>query len=89
MKQILGQLWNGNLIPVRTYTDHAPEIAEAGRALQNSGEALVRSLNDDQEREYERYAACLEEYLSLLTEQAFVEGFRCGAKAMTEVFSEN
>jgi len=41
------------------------------------------------EREYERYAACPEEYLSLLMEQAFVEGFRCGAKAMTEVFSEN
>ena len=45
-------------------------------------------LNKEQEKVFIKYCEKTETYLSLLTEQAFFDGFRLGCKIMVEALTE-
>lgn len=84
MVQTLAALWNGNLSPVRHLGENNAELRHLEELIKRNTDLLEAQLNDMQKNRWESYFMCIEEYLSLMTEQAFCDGFCLGTKLTTE-----
>lgn len=87
MKKTITKLWNGDLSPIEICGRNDPQIQELIRLMELSRNRLYRSLSETQKPLLENYTINTDEYISLLSEQAFCEGFSLCAKLMTEAFS--
>jgi len=89
MKNTMVDLWNGNLAPVKKCTRDSAQIASMMALIEKRGMKLSAVLDEKQMELFAGYNACMEEYLGALAEQAFCEGFRLGARLLSEVFGES
>ncbi len=87
MAQTLAALWNGNLAPVRHLGKNNKEILHLEDLIKRNVELLEQQLGDAQKKRWETYFMCVEEYFSLMTEQAFCDGFCLGTKLTAEALS--
>lgn len=84
MTNTIVRLWRGDLEPVSSSGTNDPELKELERLLQRNGERLEEYLDEKGKALFEKYFDCVEEYISVLCEQAFCNGFCLGTKLAAE-----
>lgn len=86
MKSTISDLWNGNLAPIRTFREHAPELQALEQQAQHRLDALAEELPEPLQKSLESYNNSLTDYMVVLTERAFCDGFSLGLKLLSEAF---
>lgn len=89
MKQIVRDLWYGNLSPFEKCEEGKDELKKLVGLMARNEEKLKEGLKENQKEIFEKYRDATEEYNSKLQENAFFEGLSFGIKIMTSVFSDN
>lgn len=89
MTNTIVRLWHGDLEPVSSSGTNDPELKELERLLQRNGERLEEYLDEKGKALFEKYYDCVEEYIAVLCEQAFCNGFCLGTKITAEALTFN
>ena len=89
MTKTIAQLWNGNINPIKSLNENNPEIKNLENLMERNLDNLLKEVNGKSKEIFEKYNDCIEEYLTLTTEQAFFDGFCLGTKLIIETFSLN
>lgn len=79
MKNIIEELWNGEINPQDTLVDNNPHYKKL-QQLQSRNE-LLESLSEDQKEKLEKYCDTTLEMNSVSEREAFASGFRIVACA--------
>lgn len=87
MTNTISQLWNGNLEPIRFLGKNNTELKQLEKLMQDNLKKIEENLDDKQKEVFEKYNSCIDEYLVVLSEQAFCDGFCLGTKIFTEAIS--
>lgn len=87
MKQIIEDLWNGNIAVGETCGVHNPEVKELIQLMLRNKEALQKELDKNQKAILEKYIDASQEYVFLLAEQAFCDGFCLACRLMAEALT--
>ena len=74
MKNIIEELWNGEINPQDTLVDNNPHYKKL-QQLQSRNE-LLESLSEDQKEKFEKYCDTTLEMNSASEREAFASGFR-------------
>lgn len=85
---ILEELWFGNIGPNESKLSSNSEQYELVSLIVRHEESLMPMLPDEAKEVYEKLRECRSELSSLVECEAFIEGFRFGARIMTEVMGE-
>ena len=88
MSNIIADLWNGRVAPMEDCGRNHPQVRELIRLLDRNEEKLTAELTQGQKCTLDKYTACWEEYLDLITEEAFCSGFCLGSKLLTQALME-
>lgn len=80
MKNILGELWRGNISPQENCRINTPEMKQLMDYMARHHDDLLKRLSDEQRDIFERFDDCWSEYASLAEEAIFVYAFRLGAQ---------
>ena len=80
MKNILGELWHGNITPQEDCRKNTPEMKQLMEYMARHHDELLKMLTDEQRDIFERFDDCFSEYASLAEETIFVYAFRLGAQ---------
>lgn len=89
MKQTIEDLWNGNIAPAEKCGVGDPEIENLVMLMEKHKEQLNMELGKQKKSIFEKYVDCTEEYVYLISERAFSDGFSLASKLMTEALSES
>ena len=84
MTKTIAELYNGNLCPMKNLGRFNSEIKHLEDLMEKNLETLENELSKHQKVFFNRYDGNLNEYMILLAEQAFCDGFCMGAKITTE-----
>lgn len=84
MKNMLSNLWHGNLKPASCFTKNNEEIKKLIQLIIRNKKELKELLNDEQKVLLDKLLCCTEEYIDLATECAFCHGFSIGMKLLAE-----
>lgn len=89
MTKTLAQLWAGSLAPIRSTGRNNPELTHVGDLWKKNWNVLTALLTDNQQArdQAQKVADALEEYLLLVREQSFCEGFCLGSKILVEALT--
>ena len=85
--KLIPQLWNGHIQPIVRFGKNNKQIKELEDYMQRHLESLENTLNDDEKITFEKYSGCIDEYITLIVEQAFIDGFSLGTKLFAEAIS--
>ena len=80
MKNILGELWHGNISPQEDSRNNTPEMKQLMEYMARHNVDPLKELSDEQRDIFERFDDCWSEYASLAEEAIFVYAFRLGAQ---------
>ena len=80
MKNILGELWLGNITPQEDCRNNTSEMKQLMEYMARHHDDLLKTLSDEQRDIFERFDDCWSEYASLAEEAIFVYAFRLGAQ---------
>lgn len=80
MKNILSELWHGNINPQEDSRNNTPEMKQLMDCMARHHDDLLKTLSDEQREIFERFDDCWSEYASLAEEAIFVYAFRLGAQ---------
>ncbi|MDN4067935.1 hypothetical protein QYF50_08525 [Paenibacillus vini] len=86
MKSILEELYRGNLNPQERMVPTVPEYRLLNRKTSDLMEELKQRFSEDDFKVLEKILDLNGESNSILTSEAFVQGFRMGVLVMIEVF---
>jgi len=87
MTTTIAQLWNGTLEPIRHLGKNNSEIKQLEDLIQRNIEKLKPTFNEETKKIFEKYNDCINEYIILLGEQAFCDGFCLGTKISSEAMN--
>ena len=82
--KLIPQLWNGNIKPIVHFGVNNKQLRELEHYMERHLQKLENTLNEDEKITLEKYSSCLEEYITIITEQAFTDGFGMGTKLFAE-----
>ncbi|HCI60540.1 MAG TPA: hypothetical protein DE313_06985 [Ruminococcus sp.] len=82
---ILEDLYYGNLFPHEKCAKLDDEIKELLGLLNRNKEKLIATLSDEQKETFEKYKDCKQEISEICERNAFLNGFRLGARIIIEV----
>ena len=88
MKNILGELWHGNISPQEDCRTNTPEMKQLMEYMARHHDDLLKTLSDEQRDIFERFDDCWSEYASLAEEAIFVYAFRLGAQMTLDAFAQ-
>ena len=80
MKNILGELWYGNISPQEDSRNNTPDMKQLMDYMARHHDDLLKTLSEEQRDIFERFDDCWSEYASLAEEAIFVYAFRLGAQ---------
>ena len=89
MKNILGELWHGNITPQEDCRNNTPEMKQLMEYMARHHDDLLKTLTDEQRDIFERFDDCFSEYASLAEEAIFVYAFRLGMRIAIEPLSNS
>ena len=89
MRKILEELWRGNLTPQVKYFKRGTGYDKALGNLCKNEEKLNAALDEKGKEVFEKFCDNRNEMFSYAEEEAFISGFRLGARLVTESFFEN
>ena len=78
MKNIINELWNGNIVPQEDSPNNSPEMKELLGYMARHHEDLEKSFTDEQKKTFERFHNCWSEYASLAEAAIFEYAFKLG-----------
>lgn len=84
MTKTISRLWSGNLDPVIRLGMNNVEIAKMEKLMSDNYDKLKAKLNDESKEILEKYADCVNDYVLLISEQSFCDGFCLGTKISAE-----
>lgn len=84
MLNILTQMLNGQVRPLEEIGKDCREIDEVSNFVERNSDNLYKTLNDEQKEIFKKYNDCIEEYYSLLIDEAFSVGFSLSTRILTE-----
>lgn len=84
MKNTIAELWNGNLDPVRYYgvDNHETKLLE--ELMARHAEKLEKELGEQAKDIFSRYCECVNDYVALMGQQAFCDGFCLDGRIVAE-----
>ncbi|MGN1420598.1 MAG: DUF6809 family protein [Eubacterium sp.] len=82
---ILEDLYYGNLFPNEKCAKLNDEMKELLGLLNRNEEKLTSTLSDEQKETFEKYKDCNQEISEIVERNAFLNGFRLGARIIIEV----
>lgn len=82
---ILEDLYYGNLLPQEKVSKLDDEMKELIGLLNRNEEKLTATLSDEQKETFEKYKDCNREISEICERNAFLNGFRLGARIIIEV----
>lgn len=82
---ILEDLYYGNLFPHEKVSKLDDEMKELLGLLNKNEEKLTATLSDEQKETFEKYKDCNQEISEICEQNAFLNGFRLGARIIIEV----
>ena len=84
MTKTISQLWGGNLDPVMHLGANNIEIGKMEKLMSDNFSKLKTNINDEQKAILEKYLDCVNDYVFLISEQSFCDGFCLGTKISAE-----
>lgn len=81
----LEDLYYGNLFPHEKCAKLDDEMKELNGLLNRNEEKLTATLSDEQKETFEKYKDCNREISEICERNAFLNGFRLGARIIIEV----
>ncbi|MBP1549568.1 MAG: hypothetical protein J6A05_06145 [Oscillospiraceae bacterium] len=86
MKNILEELWYGNIIPMEHSVGGNAHIKNLINLMSKNREKLSETLNDSQKELLARYDDAVNEMYAEIEKNAFIYGFRLGGKIVSDIF---
>ena len=83
----LEDLYYGNLFPHEKCAKLDEEMKELLGLLNRNEEKLIATLSDKQKETFEKYKDCNQEISEICERNAFLNGFRLGARIIIEVIN--
>lgn len=84
MDSVIEQLWNGTIAPARNCGTCDPEMEDLLALLERNRRKLEAGLDQNQKAVWDNYLGCMEEYVYLISVDAFRDGFSLAARMMGE-----
>ena len=85
MKNMINELWHGNICPQNDSRNNSPEMKELMEYMARHHEDLEKSFSDEQKEVFEKFHDCWSEYMSLAEAAIFEYAFKLGARLTMEV----
>ena len=89
MRRILEEFWYGNINPQDKQFNRGTKYDEAVRLLSKNEEKLIAMLDEKEKDIFEKFKDNQDEISKYNSADAFVAGFRLGARLVIESFSED
>ena len=89
MKNIINELWHGNIVPQEDSRNNTKEMKELISYIARHNEDLEKLLTDEQKAIFEKYQDCWNEYVSLAEAAIFEYAFKVGMTIAIETLSNN
>ncbi|MBR6787805.1 MAG: hypothetical protein IKM26_07770 [Clostridia bacterium] len=87
MTKTIAQIWKGTLDPARYSGADQPAVRELADCLEQDAEELAKELTEEAKEQFRCYCDRMNDYIALINEQAFCDGFCLGAKIVTEALT--
>ena len=84
VSKTIAELYNGKLCPIRNLGRFNDEIKHLETLIEKTREDLESKLNDEQRTSLKKFEGNINEYMCLLSEEAFCDGFCMGTKVIAE-----
>ncbi len=78
------QLYRGELEPKNYIGNGNTELRRTEILIKNNFDKLKEVLNEDEKKTLEKYSELIDEYVFLMSEQAFCDGFCLGMRISAE-----
>ena len=88
MKNIIKELWRGNVIPSEDGRQNTPEMQQLLEYISRHNDDLLKYMTDEQKEIFEKFHDCWSKYASLSDEALFEYAFKLGMQIAIEVLSE-
>ena len=85
MKNMIKELWHGNIVPQKDSRNNSPEMKELMEYMARHHDDLLKTMTDDQNETFEKFHDCWSEYMSLAEAVIFEYAFRLGARLVIDV----
>ena len=87
MRNILDELWYGNITPFSQCKVNTPEMKELADLVSRHDAAIEKALSAEQKEVFEKYHERMDELNSKFIIQAFKYGFRLGSRLTADALS--
>ncbi len=84
MTNTIARLWNGDIYPLEKSGADNHEIVHLKNLIYRNYEQLQSSLNERQKEILKKYEDCCAEYVMLVCEEAFCDGYCLGTRISSE-----
>ena len=89
MKNMIKELWHGNICPQSDSRNNSPEMKELMEYMARHHADLLKTMTDEQKAIFEKLDDCWSEYSSYAEEAIFTYAFKLGAKLVYEALCEH
>lgn len=87
MSKTIRKLWNGELDPIRYLGLYNTEIKHLESLVHGNFEKLKSACDQISIEVLETYKDCVDEYVLLIAQQSFCDGFSLGVKLIAEALT--
>ncbi len=84
MSKTIAQLYRGNLDPIRFIGNGNGEMKRTETLIERNFDKLQETLDENAKEALEKYNECMKEYIVLISEQSFCDGFCLGTRISAE-----
>ena len=88
MKNIITELWYGNIIPQEDSRTNSKEMKELLSYMARHHEELEKSFTNEQKETFEKFHDCWSEYMSLGEAAIFEYAFKLGMQMAIETLTQ-
>ena len=87
MKNIINELWHGNINPQEDSRNSSPEMKELMEYMARHREDLLETMTDEQKEIFEKFEDCWGEYATYAEEAIFEYAFKLGMQITIDVLA--
>ena len=88
MKNIIEELWNGEILPQENLTKDNPEYQELRHRQIKKQQELVKTLSDEQNEKFEDYCESVLAASAVAEREAFISGFKIAMRLACKALSD-
>lgn len=87
MSNTIVKLYEGKLEPLKSIGKSNDEMRRMEILIERNKNKMEEMLDGERKIIFEKYVECINEYMLLINEQAFCDGFCLGARILSEAIS--